>query len=559
MIITEHATGAERLRSHFARRVRRARWVLVAWLGFVCALSVLLGGVASPAFAATAGAPNSRENQINAELAEFVGQFYDDPLGFVEHCYPWGVAGTPLEHAAGPDTWQIEALTEIGRQVKARAFDGVNAVQPIRLLVSSGHGIGKSTLQAWLVDWIMSTRPRCRGTVTANTATQLDTKTWAAIQHWTRLCLTASWFEVNTQRFYRKGARDNWFCAPQSCKEENSEAFAGQHAADSTSFYIIDEGSAVPDKIYEVAEGGLTDGEPMIFVFGNPTRSQGAFHRAAFGLERGRWQAVIVDSRSSRFTNKAQIAEWVSLYGEDSDFVRVRVRGLPPSASDLQFIATGTVADAQRREAVSLPDDPLVCGLDVARGGADDNVFRFRRGLDARSIPPMRIPGEQSRDSMRLVTVAAEVLERKYDGRQVDMLFIDGTGIGGPIYDRLVQLGYGKRVMEVQFGAVPPEVTQNQKFANMRAYMWGKVRDWLPRGAIDADPQLEQDLTAPGYSHDRSDRIVLESKEHLKARGIDSPDDGDALALTFAAPVISRVPAKPKGSMSRPSAHGWMG
>jgi hypothetical protein len=556
---TEHAAGAERLRSHFARRGCRARWVLVAWLGFACALSVLLGGIASPAFAVAAGAPSSRENQINAELAEFVGQFYDDPLGFVEHCYPWGVAGTPLEYETGPDAWQIEALEDIGRQVRARAFDGVNAVQPIRQAVSSGHGIGKSTYQAWLVDWIMSTRPGARGTVTANSAAQLDTKTWAAIQHWTKLCLTAHWFEVNTQRFYRKGERESWFCAPQSCKKENSEAFAGQHAKNSTSFYIFDEDSSIEDVIHEVAEGGLTDGEPMVFRFGNPTRSQGSFHRACFGSERDVWRPIIVDSRTSRFTNKQQIAEWEQAYGEDSDFFRVRVRGLPPSASDLQFIATGTVADAQRREAVSLPDDPLVCGLDVARGGVDDNVFRFRRGLDARSIPPMRIPGEQSRDSMRLVTVAAEVLDRKYDGRQVDMLFIDGTGIGGPIYDRLVQLGYGKRVMEVQFGAVAPEVTQNQKFANMRAYMWGKLRDWLPRGAIDADPQLEQDLTAPGYSHDRSDRIVLESKEHLKARGIDSPDDGDALALTFAAPVVSRVPAKPKTSLPRSSALGWMG
>lgn len=468
---------------------------------------------------------------IDGELADFIGTFYDDPLGFVLAAYPWGEPG-PLLEQTGPDTWQVDALTHIRKEVRRRRFDGVRTVEPIRIAVSSGHGVGKSTLQAWLVDWIMSTRPRCRGTVTANTSTQLDTKTWAAIQTWTKRCITAHWFEINSARFYRKDQRESWFCAPQSCQKENSEAFAGQHAADSTSFYVVDEGSAVEDIIYDVAEGGLTDGEPMIFVFGNCTRSMGRFFQICFGSMRDRWHPIVIDSRESKLTNKTQIAEWIQDYGEDSDFVRVRVRGLPPAASDLQFIDTATVAAAQRRTATPLADEPLVCGLDVARGGGDRCVLRFRRGLDARSIPPVIIPGEQARDSMRLVSVAAEVLTRLYDGQRVHTLFIDATGIGGPIGDRLRQLGH-RNVQDVQFGGVPPQ----SRYANMRAYMWGELREWLRKGAIPADARLEQDLVGPGYSHDKQDRIVLESKEHMKSRGVDSPDDGDALALTFAAKV----------------------
>jgi hypothetical protein len=488
----------------------------------------------------------NKAEQIEADLADFVAGFYDDPRGFVENCYEWNtgdLAGQP-----GPDQWQAEALDEIGRQVKANGFDGINAVPAIRGVFSSGHGVGKSTFQAWIVDWIMSTRPECRGTVTANTSTQLDTKTWAAILTWTKRCITAHWFEANTQRLYRKGKRDSWFCAPQSCKEENSEAFAGQHAASSTSFYIIDEGSAVPDKIYEVAEGGLTDGEPMMFVFGNCTRSQGAFHRACFGSERHRWKPVIIDARTSRFTNKQQIAEWIADYGEDSDFVRVRVRGLPPAASDLQFIDSTTVSEAQKRLVMALPTDPLIAGFDVARGGSDNCVLRFRRGPDARSIPPVRLTGQQARDSMLVVSMLTDALEKSYDGRKIETMFIDATGgsIGGPIADRLRQLGY-RNVIDVQFGGEPPD----RRYANMRAYMWGKVRDWLPKGGIPTDARLEQDLTAPGYAHDKADRIVLESKEKMKARGIDSPDDADALALTFAYPVNT---AAPKPAPYRPPA-----
>jgi len=498
------------------------------------------------------GSPDLQLNPENA-LADFVGTFYADPLGFVLAAYPWGEPG-PLQDHAGPDTWQRAHLESIGAQVRAHGFRGTQAVPAIREAVSSGHGIGKSVEVAWIVDWLMSTRPNCQGTVTANTFTQLQTKTWASIQKWTQLCLTSHWFTVNSDRMYHVDHKHSWFCALQSSKEENSEAFAGQHAADSTSFYVFDEASAIPDKIFEVAEGGLTDGEPMIFLYGNPTRSNGKFHRVCFGSERARWKQTIVDSRGSRFTNKTQIQEWIDDYGEDSDFVRVRVRGLPPSASDLQFIASDRVYAAQTRPAMAFGDDPLICGLDVARGGDDRCVFRFRRGADARSVPPIVIPGEQARDSMRLVTVAADIMSRDYGGRKVTMMFVDGTGIGGPICDRLRQMGH-RNVLEVQFGGESPD----PKMANMRAYMWSRMRDWFASGAVDTSATLETDLTGPGYHHDKKDRIVLESKESMKARGLSSPDDGDALALTFAGAVkVAR--ASNSASFPMPTGPtGWMG
>ena len=490
-------------------------------------------------------------------LAESVRTCVDDPLRFVQLMFPWSEPGL-LKDYPGPDTWQRGFLVWLGEEVKRRGFDGIHAVPPIRGSVSSGHGIGKSTMVGWVVLWIMSTRPMAQGTVTANTFTQLQTKTWASIQKWHKLSLTRDWFVCTSERLYHPDHKESWFCSAQSCKEENSEAFAGQHAATSSSFYIFDEASAIPDKIFEVAEGGLTDGEPMIFQFGNPTRSSGAFHRSTFGTMRDRWRATVVDSRESSLTNKRQIAEWAEDYGEDSDFFRVRVRGLPPNASDLQFIPADVVSAAQRRDGTAFSDDLLVAGLDVARGGSDDCAVRFRRGYDARGIAPIRIPGEEVRDSMRLITVCADLLGREYDGQKIHTLFVDGTAIGGPICDRLRQMGH-RNVVEVQFGARSPD----EKYANMRAWMWAKLRDWLQYGAIDKDPRLELDLTSPGYHHDRHDRLVLESKEDMKKRGVDSPDDGDALALTFAASVARTIrrdasmPVSRMGSDS-PDSLGWM-
>lgn len=350
---------------------------------------------------------------------------------------------------------------------------------------------------------------------------------------------------------YHTEHKESWFCAPQSSKEENSEAFAGQHADTSTSFYIFDEDSAIPNNIHEVAEGGLTDGEPMIFVFGNPTRNNGHFYDACFGRARSRWNATLVDSRSSKLTNKAQIAEWITDYGEDSDFVRVRVRGLSPAASDAQFIDHNRVLEAQKRIVVVFPDEPLIAGADLAWGGGDDNVIRFRRGFDAKSIPPMRIKGEFTRDPAVLTTRLADILTREYDGHKVEMLFLDSAGIAGPIAERLRQLGH-RNVQEVNFGSDSPDI----KCRYMRDYMWWKMKDWLLKGSIDSHAELEADLTGPGMRNDNRQRVWLESKETMKKRGVDSPDDGDALCLTFASSVVSRSRVAMTNQM-QPSAWGW--
>lgn len=488
---------------------------------------------------------------IHAELADFVGQFWADPLGFVEACYPWGEPG-PLQEYQGPDKWQRDFLKAVGKEVKANRFDGKKPVKAIRRAVSSGHGIGKSTMAAWLVDWIMSTRPHARGTITANTWEQLESKTWASVKKWTALCLTAPWFSVGSTRMYHVDHKDTWFCAPSSCKEENSEAFAGQHAVDSSSFYIFDEDSAVPDKIHEVSEGGLTDGEPMVFRFGNPTRNTGDFYRVCFGTGRDRWHPTVVDARESAFTNKAQLQEWIDEFGEDSDFVRVRVRGLAPRASELQWIDQERVWNAQKRGVPTVFDDePLVCGVDVSDGGSAWNVVRFRRGGDGRTIPPVRVPGESVRnDRSGFLAKLASILDGEHYGHKVDAMFVD-SAFGAPYVERLRAMGYSQ-VHEIRFGGDSPD----RHYANLRAFMWGKVKEWLPSAAIPHDDtRLETDLTAPGYHLDKKDRFVIESKEQMAKRGVASPDDGDALALTFAAPV--NKPRKARRSVRTDSEWRW--
>lgn len=163
-------------------------------------------------------------------VVDDIAQFYDNPLGFVKYAYPWREPHKALEHHAGPDKWQADILTDIGKSVRSRNFDGMNAVLPQRFAVASGHGIGKSALVAWLVNWIMSTRSHAQGTITANTFTQLQTKTWAQIQKWTALSITSDWFRLTGDRMSHVRYPATWFCSAQTSRDENSEGFAGQHA-----------------------------------------------------------------------------------------------------------------------------------------------------------------------------------------------------------------------------------------------------------------------------------------------------------------------------------------
>ena len=473
-------------------------------------------------------------------LADEVARYYADPLGFVLFAYEWDndpslrvvKLAEPwcLIYASeyGPDAWACEFLSELGEKIKARGFDGINAVEPIREAIASGHGIGKSALVAWLVDWIMSTRPYCRGTVTANTVPQLESKTWAEIAKWTKKSITGHWFDVTTgkgsMKMTHKQHPESWFCTAQTCREENSESFAGQHAANSTSFYIFDEASAVPDKIDEVSEGGLTDGEPMKFAFGNPTRNTGWFAQC-FKRMRHRWGTRQIDSRSVQITNKDMLQQWVDDYGLDSDFVKVRVRGMFPSMSARQFIGVTDVDAAFERhlrpEQYKWHAKVITC--DPAWEGDDELVIGMRQGL---KFEVLRTIAKNDND-----LVVAKLLADLEDEHQADAVFIDagyGTGI--------VSAGrsMGRTWHLVWFAAESPD----PGCLNLRAYLWKQVRDWLKAGgSIPGDQVLYNDLIGPETVGRVDGKIQLESKKDMKHRGLASPNRADALALSFAFPV----------------------
>lgn len=467
------------------------------------------------------------------DIIEELAGFSSDPLGFVYFAFPWGEVGE-LSGATGPEPWQEELLIDLGRGI-------IDLSTAVRLATTSGHGIGKSALVSWLILWAMSTYEDTIGVVTANTETQLKTKTWAQLAKWFRLFIGKELFDMTATKLYSVDpAHENtWRIDMVPWSERNTEAFAGLHNQGKRILIVFDEASAIPDLIWEVTEGALTDTNTQIIwaVFGNPTRNKGRF-RDCFpgGKFAHRWKSRAVDSREVSLTDKNQIAEWIKDYGEDSDFVRVRVRGIFPRIDASSFISFELATEASSR--TSFPSgDPIIIGVDVGRFGDDPTVIYPRKGRDAVTYAPEVL---FKNDTMAVAAKVAATFLRLH----ASAVMVDSGGVGGGVVDRLRQLHIP--VMEVDFGSAADGGDPNDgtKYANKRAEIWGKLRNWLATGCIPArvhglEITLVDELTAPTYGLNGKEAIQLESKKEMRKRGVPSPNVADALACTFAFDVYA--------------------
>lgn len=212
-----------------------------------------------------------------------------------------------------------------------------------------------------------------------------------------------------------------------------------------------------------------------------------------------------------------------------------------PSNPEEAFIVTGgnciissiSVENARRCKASA--SGVKFIGVDPA-GGDPENMGTNR---DRTSIIIRQgrvaygLQSYQNKDTMQTVGIIVNLIKTE----NPDFICVDVGGLGVGIIDRLRELGYGKIIKSVNFGGV---ALQEDRYANKRAEIWSLMSDWLKESPVsipDSD-SLHSDLCAPFYDADSLGRVTLERKERMKARGVRSPDEGDALALTFAFPAL---------------------
>lgn len=473
-------------------------------------------------------------------LMDKLSSFHDNPAGFVHWAFPWGEKGTELAGKTGPEAWQLDQMARIGSVVRAGGEFGCLLEED----VASGHGAGKSTLVSWLILWAISTFPDTRGVVTANTEEQLRKKTWAELAKWYGMFIAKALFKLTPTAIFIANdpvREKKWRIDQSPWSKENTEAFAGLHNQGKRLIVIFDEASSIDDKVWEVARGALTDSRTQVFWlrYGNPTRTSGEFYRQSTKPPSRKTQdgAVIVhntarvDSRTISFTNKALFKEWVEEYGEDSDFVRVRVRGLFPRAGFNNFISPGLVTAARLRKLH--PDVyrafPKILSVDPARFGDDMTAITLRQGLKV-----LWQQGLQGFDGFDIAGKVQDAL-RKEGG--VSCIVYDAVGNGAELDGVLKRIPGMPTLVPIMWGQPAKDTAQ---YFNQRSEAWGKMREWLEHGAIPDSDDLAKQLTALSYGYDVKMRIQLQSKKDLKKEGGTSLDYADSLALSFLPELIDR-------------------
>jgi hypothetical protein len=465
----------------------------------------------------------SHKANLEAELINDMAKMSKDPYKWVLYSFAWGSGD--LSEETGPDEWQTEVLQCVR--------DGLLTLdQAIQIAIASGHDIGKTAMLCWLILWGLSTYENTRIIVTANTETQLKTKTWPELKKWHRLCICSHWFKYNATSLHaiEDSHKETWRADMIPWSEHNSEAFAGLHNKGKRIILVFDEASAIPDIIWEVSEGALVDADTEIIwlAFGNPTQNAGRF-KECFGRFKHRWTTKQIDSRSAKISNKAKIQEWIDDYGIDSDFVKVRVRGMFPNMSAKQFYSVADVDAAFKREL--RPDQynfaPIIITVDPAWEGNDLLEIGKRQGLTfkiLRTIP-------KNDNDIEIANIIAQI----EDDNKADAVFIDagyGTGIvsAGRTWGRSWQL--------VWFGGE----STDPGFLNKRAQMANEGKKWLKDGgSIGDDAELYQDILCPETVPRTDGKVQLEDKKLIKKRLGRSPGKFDAWILSFAFPVYKKL------------------
>lgn len=442
-------------------------------------------------------------------LAKILAKLTDDPVLFVREIL-----------GAEPDEWQAEALNSLAKES--------------RTAIRSGHGVGKSCMQAWACLWFLFTHPRAKVVVTAPTMRQLYDVFMSEASKWlNRSKLLSDLFDYTKSKIAFKAAPAEWFLAARTAaKPENLAGFHADHL-----LFVLDEASGIDDSIFEVVEGALTGANNKLLMCSNPTRNSGFFKRA-FHEDRELYHTMKISSADSQRVSDDYCRRLIKQYGEDSDVVRVRVFGEFPKAEADGLIALEHVEAAIAREPVYLGD--LVIGVDVARFGDDETVICSRIGNTVLPLTRYR-KADLMTTCGRIIHILAGLMKKH--GKKTAKINVDDDGVGGGVTDRLREVLNEKSLSVTVTGCHNGGKARDSHYANWGTESYFALRDRFVSGEImlPRDDELAAQLTTRKYTLNSRDQLILEPKADYKKRFKRSPDRADALVLAFA-PVATFCP-----------------
>ena len=446
------------------------------------------------------------------------------------YLFTTGVLGVPPYGAEGVDPseamerWQDEFL---------RAFP-----ETPRHSVRSGHGVGKSTMIAWLALWFVLTHYDAKCVVTANSQDQLRDNNWPELRKWAAKLPEAlrQQIQIDEERLFIKAAPEMSFAVRRTASKDRPEALQGIHAKHV--LYLVDEASGIPDVVFDIAAGSLSTEGAMAALFSNPTRANGFFFSTHNEL-RSRWRCWHVSSETVRRAT-GHVEDFAIKYGRDSNSYRVRVLGEFPTNADETVIPRELVLSAKGRD-VAVANVWPIWGVDVARFGDDTTTVVARQGntlLTAYLREWRNLDGNQV--AGRIIAMFNETPAHEKPRKIV----VDTIGVGVSVYDILRQ--DGSPVREIVAGGNVAELNSiSDDELRLRDAIWLEGRRWFEKRdcclqviphAPEAMVLLEKlmgELTGPTFDFSPLGKRVVESKADMKKRGLKSPNVADGFLLTF--------------------------
>lgn len=474
------------------------------------------------------------------------------------------------------DPWsgQEEFWVEYGKLLNAKILrwkglpmteEQKKYARKLGISIMAGQGVGKgATISLCGLHYmfvLQSVRPKI--VCTAPAGPQLHSSLWPEYGEWLqRNPLLAEIFEKNAHRIFLKEDTGRGTVSrieprtvqPNASPEDQKVVLAGVHALGV--MYQVDEGSGVPEAVFEPLEGGLTDPLSMIILLFNPTKRDG-FAMETHRRNRDQWiplqwdgEVLAAEKRKPEnygrfgwFNEEVQESH-AKKYGKDSDFYRVRVKGLPPNQSGDMLISFESAIAAQTRVIETLDSDPLVIAADI--GGPN-------RGADPSIIIPMRGPQvldlheHNEKDTTQLSDrIAGHLRDHLASvGSEVQYAIgVDVIGIGRGVRDQLVNV-QKLRVFSIDVSQKP---LNEGRYHRMRDQMYWELREGfmdaleislriMKKGQPVTDDELIGQLTSIRWAE-------VDGKIKIQGKGLssgiphvpplaNSPDKADALAIAW--------------------------
>lgn len=421
-----------------------------------------------------------------------------------------------------PDEWQKDTLIDLANNPK--------------VAIKSGQGVGKTSVEAIGLLWFLTCFPFPRVVATAPTKQQLHDVLWSEVAKWQeRSPLLKSLLKWTKTYIYMTGHEKRWFATARTAtKPENMQGFHEENM-----LFIVDEASGVADPIMEAILGTLSGDNNKLLMCGNPTRTSGSFYDA-FTRDSEMYITRTVSSLDSKRTNKENIQSLIRKYGENSNVVRVRVKGLFPDQEDDVFIPISLAESAVNND-VDLEESEIKrisIGCDVARFGNDETVIALN--VSGKITLQETFRGQRTTFTVGQIIKLYRHITNLYPGYFGQIFVnIDDCGVGGGVTDQLEQIRMDEGldrliVVPVNAAASVPDEKAAKEYDDMTTYMWANVRELMRAGAINIpnDNELAAQLCCRKYYFTGKGKIKLESKDTMKKRHVDSPDRADAVALS---------------------------